>query len=333
MSQIAFFIGSFSIYWFGIIIAVALLAATAVAVLCRKMQGKDSRAVLFVAGAGSFLSLYLSCIVHWYCCDEQYESFMAAVSNIKEGGFSILGVFIGSVLAVFLAKLIGLEKDAASLFDCIAPGGALGISIGRLGAMFTSSDKGKVIIDHPLFQRLPFAVQVNEGSGEWQLATFAFESFAAAVGFFICLTMFSRIYSGQRGGVNYRHGDAALIFTAFYGATQAVLESTRYDALFMRSNGFVSMMQVLSSIALVAVLVVFSVRAVKSTGYTQSYLVTWISTLLLIVAAMMLEYLVQRNGEKAVLFYACMIVCMMSVFFTTLKLYRISVYKSEVGVN
>jgi len=46
MSQIAFFIGSFSIYWFGIIIAVALLAATAVAVLCRKMQGKDSRAVL-----------------------------------------------------------------------------------------------------------------------------------------------------------------------------------------------------------------------------------------------------------------------------------------------
>lgn len=319
MSQIAFFIESFRVYWFGIVIAIAALVSVLVALLFRRLQGKDSRAVLFTAVLGSIFSLYFARIVHWYCCAHQYDSFNAAITNLKDGGFSLLGVFAGCTLAIMLARWLRMEDDIASLFDCVAPAGAIGICIGRLGALFTTSDKGKHIITSPDFQRLPYAVQLDaESGGDWQFASFAFESIAAAIAFIVTVLFFSKIYSSARSGSSYRHGDAALIFVAFFGATQAVLESTRYDALFMRSNGFVSMMQVLSSIALAAVLVVFSIRAVRNTGFMPKYAVLWSVSLLLIGAAILFEYLVQRYGDMFVPIYAGMSLCMMSVFLITL---------------
>ena len=64
-----------------------------------------------------------------------------------------------------------------------------------------------------------------------------------------------------------KDGDTALIFLLLYGASQIVLDSTRYDKLFFRSNGFVSVVQVLGALGLLLVIVVFSARMVKARGF------------------------------------------------------------------
>lgn len=326
MSQIAFFIDSFRIYWFGILIAASILISIVIALLCRRMQRRDLRSVFFVGVIGGLLSLCFARLIHWYCCSGQYESFTTAVTDLKNGGFSIFGVFLGCTLAVLLAGYLDVEDKISELFDCIAPAGALGICIGRLGSFFTTSDRGKQIITNPLFQRLPFSVQMAEESGgEWQFATFVFESIAAFIAFIIVMRVFSAIYVNRSRNSRPRPGDAALIFVAFYGATQAVLESTRYDALFLRSNGFVSLMQVVSSISLVVVLIVFSVRAVRRTGMQPRYPVLWIVSLLLVGVAMLFEYLVQRYGDLSLYFYFGMLSCMLCVFCITWVLYRMSI--------
>ncbi len=334
MSQIAFFIESFRVYWFGIIIAAALVAAVIIAILCRRAQKKDSRAVFFVAVVGGMLSLFLARIIHWYCSTGQYADFHTAVTDLKNGGFSILGAFLGCVIAVLFAKYISVEDNISELLDCIAPGGAIGICIGRMGSVFTSSDRGKLIITNPAFQRFPFAVQISGDAGaDWQFATFVFESIAALITFFVVMNVFSSIYIAPKRGLSPRKGDAALTFIAFFSATQAVLESTRYDALFLRSNGFVSMMQVVCSIALVAVLVVFSVRAVKKTGRQNRYIIMWVFSVALIGVAMLFEYLVQRYGDLSVYFYFGMLACMLCVYGITCVFYRYAIEETEPEIR
>ena len=331
MSQTAFLIDSFSVHWFGIMIAAAALVSIIVAALCRKTQNKDHRPVMFVAVVGGVLSVCFARLIHWYCCTGQYADFRAAVTDLKNGGFSIFGVFIGCTAAVIIARYLGVERNISELFDCIAPAGAIGICIGRIGSVFTSSDRGKLIISSPAFQRLPFAVQMSEESGgEWQFATFVFEALAAFIAFFIAMRVFSAAYVGTDRSPRSRKGDTALMFVAFYGATQAVLESTKYDALFLRSNGFVSLMQVASSIALVAVLVVFSVRAVRQTGMQKKYAIMWVISFLLVGVAMLFEYLVQRYGDLYVYFYAGMLSCMLCVYAITWVFFRCSLESAKI---
>jgi len=57
----------------------------------------------------------------------------------------------------------------------------------------------------------------------------------------------------QKGGVKagLRHGHVAMLFMVFYSSMEFVLDSTRYDSSFLRSNGFVSLVQILCAVFLV----------------------------------------------------------------------------------
>ena len=95
-----------------------------------------------------------------------------------------------------------------------------------------------------------------------------------------------------------------------YCAMQAVLDSTRYDSLFLRSNGFVSLVQILCLVTLVTALVVFSVRMVKAAGFHPGFLLLWIPALALLGGAGYMEYFVQRHGDQAAFAYGTMSLCL-----------------------
>ena len=106
-----------------------------------------------------------------------------------------------------------------------------------------------------------------------------------------------------------------------------VLDSTRYDSLYFRSNGFVSVVQVLCALGLAVGIVVFSCRAVKNTGLRFWYVLVWIVIAAALTGAGFMEYLVQRRGSMALLAYSVMSACLALAIGMTLLLRKQSYLK------
>ena len=117
------------------------------------------------------------------------------------------------------------------------------------------------------------------------------------------------------------NGDITLLFLLFYCAAQIVLDSTRYDALYFHSNGFVSIVQVACAVTMVSVIVFLSVRMVKKHGLIVWNLLAWGFMLPLLGVAGYMEYYVQRHGDKALLSYTVMSLCLAAVTAITVYIY------------
>ncbi len=303
MEKIAFISGGTFIYWSSIILTLA--AATAMAFFAALYIYKNGNliAVSLAIPLSAVLSGVLGRMIHWYCRTDSYESFHAAMTDYSWGGYALMGVFAGCVLAACLLRLLQIVKNLPEMLDCMALAGGAGIAVGRLESFFNTSDRGMVMPDG---MGLPFAYSVtNAVSGEVEnrLATFALQAIVA--GAIVLLLLIFMIVCRLRKKTP-KDGDICLIFLAAYGGSQIVLDSTRYDSLFMRSNGFVSIVQILGALALLLALIVFSVRMVRSKGLKKYHFVLWVGFLALVGLAGYMEYYVQRHGNEALFAYSVM---------------------------
>ena len=114
------------------------------------------------------------------------------------------------------------------------------------------------------------------------------------------------LYFWGRKGCRRKDGDLFWMFCLYYGAAQAVLDSTRFDSLYFRSNGFVSVVQILCVAAVVVPLAVFAVRYRRANGWTPGCLTVLGSCLVLLGLAGWMEYYVQRHGNQAAFAYTVM---------------------------
>ena len=90
------------------------------------------------------------------------------------------------------------------------------------------------------------------------------------------------------------------------GASQVVLDSTRYDADFFRFNGFVHLTQVLAAAAVALSAAWLSVRAVKKSGLRPWHWGCWAALAGGMGLAGYMEYYVQRRADQAALGYGLM---------------------------
>ena len=315
MEKIAFFAGENVYYWSSIVLTLAAL--TAICFFWSLYLGKEGNAVAAfgVVPLAMALSLALARLVHWYCRADSYDSFRAAMEPFSPGGYALLGAFAGCLAAAAMTRLVQLHKNLPRMLDCMAVAGCAGIAVGRLASFFNSSDRGQIVRST---QSLPWVYPVTNavsGATEYRFATFVIQAMAALVLFGILLVFFSR---RER-----RDGDTALLFLLVYGASQIVLDSTRYDKLFFRSNGFVSVVQVLGAVGLVLVIVVFSVRLVKARGFRAWNVLLWLAMAALLGGAGFMEYYVQRHGNLAVFSYSVMSVCLLLTVGLTLLTRRL----------
>ena len=112
-------------------------------------------------------------------------------------------------------------------------------------------------------------------------------------------------------------GGGFLLFVTLYCEGQILFDSTRYDALFLRSNGFVSMEQILSLTALTAVMILLTVRCVRAGAARGSVLAYWALFLGGFGLAGFMEYYVQRHGGAFLFSYGLMTVGLAAVFAAT----------------
>lgn len=301
MDQIAFFFREHYIYWSSVVLLVA--ACVAVFLFLSLYLGRSGKvgAAFGVVPLAVLLSCLCARVIHWYCFAESYSGFAAAMTDYSQGGFALVGVFAGCALAVGILSAVKLVRDPARMLDCMCLAGGAGIAIGRLASFFDTADRGQILEG---IQSLPLAspvINVVSKVTEYRLATFMLQAMATGL-----ITVVLIGFYLSRRGKKWKDGEVSLIFLLCYCAAQVILDSTRYDSMYFRSNGFVSVVQVLGAVALVSVSVLYSVRLVKKRGFHLYDILLWVLMVGLLGCAGYMEYYVQRHGNQAALAYGVM---------------------------
>lgn len=297
MNPIAIYSGSTVIYWSAIIIGLAAAAWFCLSYSIYTAHGGHGAAMWLFMPVAVLLSVLLSRFIHWYCHAEQYLSFWQAMTDYSSGGYCLPGMLLGVTLAALLVGRLRFAPSTAELFDALAPGASLGIALIRLSALFNSSCRSTILISTPKFQHLPIgsALVTSSGGTEYRFATF-FVQFLLM----LLLTVLVLVFYYKRHKVPMKRGlqagHTALLFLVFYSAMELVLDSTRYDSSFLRLNGFVSLVQIVSALAILGVLIYYSIHSVKANGLCPFHWVLWGGFLATVGATGALEYLVQRHG-------------------------------------
>lgn len=244
-NKVAFTLGSFSVNWYGILIASAVLIGYLLARREQKRVGLPE---------GTMLDLFFYIVPLAVVCARLYYVALSwdmfsmrpwEILYIHRGGIAIYGAVLGGILGIFIfsrRRHIPMGK----LFDMTVPSLVLGQAIGRWGNFFNQEAYGGLITDASL-QFFPFGVYI-QSLGEWHYATFFYESMW-------CLVVFAILMATRR---RYTHsGDVLCWYALLYGAERAVVEGMRTDSLYI---GSVRVSQLMSMLMMLAVLVLFFAR-------------------------------------------------------------------------
>ena len=312
MYPIAAMLNSLVLYRYSLILALAAAAGICCFMACCCHQKIPCRQGAAVSLISLILSLLFSRLVYWYGRPDSFTSLFQALLSRSTETLALTGCFAGCGLAaLFLGKQAGRRK----ILDCMCVAGCAAISLGRLACFFSETNRGQVMTT---LTGIPWAYPVATISGglEYRFATFLFQAMAAAVlGIFLAVIFFRK---------KRQPGEVTLLFLLCYSATQIILDSTRYDSLYLRSNGFVSMVQVLSAVALVGVVVLLCIRTAKILSIRKWMVPVWIALAGLFGGVGYMEYYVQRHGREAAFSYTIMGICLTSIVALGLILWNIS---------
>lgn len=311
MNQVAAILDSVVLYRYSLVLALSGAAGVCFFMACCSHVQIPSVRASAAALTAVVLSLPMSRLVYWYGRPDSFDSLTRALTTSSTEDFALAGVFAGCILA---ALLLGGQGGRKKMLDCMCVAGCGAISLGRLGCFFTATDRGQIMTR---LTGLPWAYPVTNASGqlEYRFATFLVQSaVAAALAVFLAVVFIRK----------KRPGDVTVLFVLVYGASQVILDSTRYDSLYLHSNGFVSLVQLFAAVALTLVLMLLCVRTVKIHGWKNWMIPLWISLIALLGGAGYMEYYVQRHGREAAFAYSIMGTCLACMVALGLLLWRMS---------
>lgn len=294
MNSAAILLGSVAVTWNAVFAALGAACALLVLLALWLAEGRDpaGMGVFFLASA--LFSLVLGRLGHWYSHPLLYADFRTAMTLYRAGGFSLSGVFAGTLLSALLCRAAGLIRPLRTMLDALSPAAAFGLALGRLGSLADLSDRGRFVLSSPAFQRLPFAALTG---GDWRFATFMFQSMVCALlGAALLALLRKKRWEGQ----------VFCLFLLFYSAAEIVLDSTRYDADFFRFNGFIHMGQILCLALLLGAAAGCSVRSVRKNGLRGFHWICWGLIALGCGVSGWMEYFVQRRPDRFALAYTVM---------------------------
>lgn len=212
ISRVAFSINGTEIYWYGIIMCLAIVAAIIVATLLCKKKNINAETPLNIAlviipfgilGARLFACLFDASLS------------LTDFFNFRTGGMSIIGAIIGGGLALLIYCLIKKEKKPFNYFDILCSVLILAQAIGRWGNFFNQELYGAMIEESSIFARFPFAVLID---GVYYQALFFYEFLANLIGFVIL----SIIFIKQK-----EFGYVTAAYLTIYGSIRTILEPLR----------------------------------------------------------------------------------------------------------
>ena len=238
-------IGSFSIYFYGIIIAIGFVLAVVYASRRHERLGMDMDTVydlviFAVISAIIFARLYY---VVFYWSQFKGRPFIDII-NLRDGGLAIYGGIIGAVLALYLRCRWKKYCFPAAL-DIAAFGLLIGQMVGRWGNFFNREAYG---YETDIFCRMGLSLN---GRTIYVHPTFLYESLWNLVGF-IALHFLSK----KR--IKYR-GEFFTLYVFWYGLGRMLIEGLRQDSLWLIDN-VIRVSQLLAGVSMVLAAAVYIVN-------------------------------------------------------------------------
>lgn len=322
MDRIAFIINETFVYWSPVILTLAAVVSICFFLCFYLKKSGNGLAAACMIPLSLITSLYAARWIHWYCSADSYASMQAAMSDLTVGNFALMGVFAACILCAVLLRVLHLHKNLPEMLDCMAISGAAGIAIGRLACLFNTADRGIVLAN---YTKLPIASTVTNavtGAVEYRLATFMLQAITTGIIFVVLWLFWTMGLKNQKR----KDGDTCILFLLLYGACQILLDSTRYDSLFMRSNGFISIVQILGCVGMVLAIVLYSVRMVKAMKFRGWHVAFWVGILACLGGAGYMEYYVQRHGDQAFFAYSIMGICLSGAVILVLVIRTLAVH-------
>ena len=241
-------IGSFSIHYYGLIIAIGLALAVVYGLRRKKVFGLTEDDIL--DGALLIVPFAIICARAYYCAFswDSFKDDPISVLYIWNGGLAIYGGVIGAAIGILVYCKVKKLSIGATL-DLVALGFLIGQAIGRWGNFMNREAFGA-----PVSQDYFLAMGLfNRYLGEYQYfhPTFLYESLWNAVGF-VALHFLSkkRQYDGQ----------IALGYVAWYGLGRTIVEGLRTDSLWW---GPFRVSQLLAAVSCIAAVVVLLIQAFR----------------------------------------------------------------------
>ena len=247
-----FRIGSFCIYYYGVIIAVGFLLAIFYASRVHKrfeieMDDVYDYLIWAVIAAVVCARLYY-CIT--YVDDAGVHTYLhdpASFLRIRDGGLAIYGGVIGAVLALIVRSRMK-KQSVWPILDIMGLGFLIGQIVGRWGNFFNREAYG---YETDVFWRMGLTLN---GSTIYVHPTFLYESLWNLLGFLLLSnhSKYRRQYQGQY----------FLLYLIWYGFGRAVIEGFRSDSLWL-VPGVIRISQLLGLVSAVLALAAYIVNAVR----------------------------------------------------------------------
>ncbi len=241
-----FQLGSFTVHFYGVIIALGLVLAVLYGLKRSKEFGIRQDDIL--DGVLWIVPFSVICARAYYCAFawDEFRNDPISVLYIRNGGLAIYGSVLGAALGTLIHCKVKKIRLPAVL-DIVSLGFLIGQSLGRWGNFFNREAFGAPT--DSLLRMGLFNTYTQEF--EYYHPTFLYESLWNAAGFLLLhFLLKKRKYDGQ----------LALGYVAWYGLGRAFIEGLRMDSLYWGSLRVSQVLAAASCILAVAALIVLQLR-------------------------------------------------------------------------
>ena len=254
-SSTGFSIGGLSVRWYGVCIALGILAGIALAALRERRYRLPRDTALDLALCGVPAAILGARLYYVVFSWEAYADHPISALYIWEGGLAIYGGILGGLIGGFLYARAKRLRFLA-LCDLAAPGFAMGQAIGRWGNFFNQEAYG-IAATQPWQQRFPISVFI-QADGQWHLATFFYESAW-------CLMIACFLLWAERRDWFKAPGDTFLTYALLYAAERSLVEGLRTDSLYLGPLRVSQALSLLGVFTCAAVLIWRRTKKIKKT--------------------------------------------------------------------
>ncbi len=258
INRVAFSIGSFQVYWYGLIIATGLILALVYAHFSAKRYNVDGSKLMNCVFAGIITGiigarLYF-CIFKW----DYYGSHPLEIFAIHEGGLAIYGGIIGALLGgLGVAKI--QKMKFMPILDITMVGFLIGQGLGRWGNFFNQEAYGTPT-------DLPWGMMSEGTLGETVHPCFLYESLWCLLGVAV-LHFYGKYRQRYAGQIFY-------LYLVWYGFERMIVEGLRTDSLYLPFQLFgmdTRVSQVLSFAIFVTGIVLLIINRKKEDPFYADY--------------------------------------------------------------
>ncbi len=237
LDNVAFTIGDFPVYWYGVIITCGIVFAFLYAIFRGKYESIKLDDILdigiwtvILGVIGARLYYVLTSLDMYIPEPFDFLQFIKNVFNVRGGGLAIYGGIIGGILGIVIVTRVK-KMNTLKLLDMIGPGVMIAQAMGRWGNFFNGEAFGGLVSPgSPLYFMRMGLISSNTVSDfhtynmVYVHPTFLYESLWNITGF-ILINIF---YKKKKF-----NGQIACMYLSWYGFGRMFIEALRTDSLYV----------------------------------------------------------------------------------------------------